>query len=80
MSTTTTRTSGGSAASTRSAARNGQSTGRMNVRPSSDTTATGVPSFVRARAKSRPGASGGKLAGLQMRSSFCSVGMISAFL
>ena len=69
-----------SAFSTRSAAWKGQSTGRMKVRPSTEKAATGVPSRAVQKANSRPGASGGKLAGLQVRASWMSVSMISAFL
>ena len=46
-------------ASTRSAAWNGQSTGRMNTRPSRLNTATCTPLRARAPCKSVPGASGG---------------------
>ena len=72
-----TLTSGGNAASTRSAAVQGQSTGRMNTRPSRLITATLTPLRARTIAKSRPGAVGGKLAGLTMFDSSSSTPMIS---
>src|SRR5262245_59988339 len=74
------RTSGGRAARTRSAASNGQSTGRMNDRPMRDTMATFTPAAVETTTWSRPGAVAGKLAGLTIGSPASIAATRSSFL